>query len=270
MELGAVKGKQQKMWGAVDYSTYAHLTPTPFMSERLCEAADLRADQLVLDVATGSGNTAIAAARRWCKVTGLDYVPALVEAARRRAEVEGTPIEFVVGDAENLQFEDGTFDAVLSTLGVMFAPDHQKAAREMIRVCKPGGKIGVASWTPFGMLGQLFRMVARMVPPPPGLQPPLLWGTSDHLRVLFSEGVSDLRLTWRSLLYRFRSPESFVQWLCVYLNPMKVAYEQLDDAGRRRLLQEGVSIVRHFNESGDSTLLAPAHYLEMIATRASV
>ena len=266
-DLEAQKARQRTIWSAVDYSTYAHLTPTPLMSERLCDAVELRANDLVLDVATGSGNTAIAATRRWCRVTGIDFVPELLDRARQRAAVEGMEIEFLEGDAENLRFPDGHFDAVLSTLGVMFAPDHAKAASEMLRVVRPGGKIGVASWTPFGMLGQIFRVVAKFVPPPPTSKSPLMWGTEAWVKELFGERVSELRASFKSLIYRHTSPAHFVEWLRMYLNPLTIAYETLDAAGRERLMKETVSVVSRFNRSGDRSLLAPAHYLEVVAVK---
>lgn len=263
----AIKQIMQRMWGSIDYSVYANLTPTPLMSERLCEAVDLRAGHKVLDVATGSGNTAIAAARRWCTVTGIDYVMDILGAARRIAGSQGVAVTFQPGDAENLEFPDGSFDAVLSTLGVMFAPDQKRAAGEMVRVCKRGGRIGVASWTPHSLLGQMFRLVARYAPPPAGAPSPLLWGTEQGAWELFGDLVSSLDLTFRTLTYRFQTPRTFIEWLCVHLSPLRDAFTRVDESARKDLFEELVEIARRMNRSGDDTLLAPARYLQIVAVR---
>src|SRR5689334_20721663 len=181
--LAAVKTKQQAMWASGDFAVIG--TTLQIVGEELCERLDLLAGSRVLDVAAGNGNATLAAARRFANVTSTDYVPALLERGRRRAEADGLDVTFDVADAETLPYPDASFDVVLSTFGVMFAPDHEKAAREMLRVCRRGGRIGLASWTPQGFLGDLFRTVARHVPPPAGVASPMLWGTADHLEQLF-------------------------------------------------------------------------------------
>lgn len=262
-----IKDAMRRMWGSVDYSVYANQTPTPLMSERLCEAVELRAGHRVLDVATGSGNTAIAAARRWCDVTGIDYVADVLHAARAIASSQALSVAFQEGDAENLEFADNAFDAVLSTLGVMFAPDQEKAACEMVRVCKPGGRIGVASWTPHSLLGQMFRAVGRYIPPAPNTRSPLFWGTEDGVWELFRGRVRSIDVAVHSLIYRFASPTGFVDWLRAYLNPMRNAFAQLDEAQQGQLHEELVGITQSLNRSGDSTLLAPACYLQLVAVK---
>src|SRR5262245_10915565 len=194
-DLTAIKNRQQQTWATGDFSLVA--ARIVFVAERLCTSADLQAGCRVLDVATGSGNAAIAAARHGCEVVGVDYVPALLERGRRRAAAEGFVIDFVEGDAEALPFPDASFDAVTSVFGSMFAPDHAQAASELLRVCRPGGTIALASWTPEGFIGELFRTVGAYVPPPPGVRPPMLWGTEDHLRTLFGDRISSLEVMER-------------------------------------------------------------------------
>ena len=213
-DFGAIKGRQRQTWASGDYHRIASLIVP--VSERLCDTADLRAGERVLDVATGSGNTAIAAARRLCAVTGMDYVPALLERARSRADAEDLPVEFKEGDAEALPVEDGAYDVVLSTFGVMFAPNQEQAARELLRVCRPGGRIGLASWTPEGWIGEMFRITGRHVPPPAGLRPPTRWGTEDGLRELFGDGIAPLRATRQSFLWRFTSAQQYLDLFRTY------------------------------------------------------
>ena len=191
-DLAAIKARQQQTWATGDFAVVGSLIT--IVSEQLCEAVDLRAGWVVLDVATGSGNTALAAARRFCEVTGVDFVPALLERGRERAAAERLPVTFLEGDAEALPFPDAAFDAVLSTFGVMFAPNQERAAAELLRVCRPGGKIGLANWTPDGLAAEHFRTVGRHVPPPPGLPPPTRWGTEAGLRELFGDRISALRV----------------------------------------------------------------------------
>jgi ubiquinone/menaquinone biosynthesis C-methylase UbiE len=263
-DLGAIKERQQKTWASGDFTRIGNLMV--IMGERLCEAADLRSGQRVLDVATGSGNTAISAARRFCEATGIDYVPELIEYARKRAEVEGMEITFEVGDAENLPFEDGSFDVVLSTIGVMFAPDQEKAASELLRVCRPGGRIGLASWTPDGFIGNMFRTIGKHVPPP-GVKPPPLWGTEERLRELFGEEVSSLQTVRRSFIFRYPSARHNVEYLRTYFGPALKAFESLDAEGQKALARDLEELLDRWNTSGDETLVVPGDYLEAVAIR---
>jgi SAM-dependent methyltransferase len=264
-DLGAIKERQQKIWTSGDYTRIGN--PLVIMGELLCETVDVRAGERVLDVATGSGNTAISAARRFCEVSGVDYVPELIEYARKRAEVEGMEISFTVGDAENLPYLDAAFDVVLSTLGVMFAPDQEKTAEELLRVCRVGGRIGLANWMPDGFIGQLFRTLGKHVPPPPGVKPPPLWGTEDRLRELFGEGVSSLRTTPRTYVFRYPSSRYYVEHFRSYYGPVRKAFESLPPEGQAALEQDLVELLDRRNVSGDGTLVVPSDYLEVVAIR---
>jgi ubiquinone/menaquinone biosynthesis C-methylase UbiE len=264
-DLAAVKGRQQQMWSAGDFSKVA--TPIVIVGERLCEAVDLSAGQRVLDVACGSGNTAIAAARRNCDVTGVDYVPALLARARERAAVEGLEIEFQEGDAEQLPVPDASFDVVLSTFGVMFAPDQQQAAAELLRVCKPGGRIGLANWTPEGRVGDMFRLTAKYVPPPPGLAPPVRWGTEQGLRDLFGTGISDLRITPQTFVMRSASADEWITFFRTYFGPIVTAFAALDEAGQQAFTSETRALLERHNHATDGTLKLASEYVEVVATR---
>jgi ubiquinone/menaquinone biosynthesis C-methylase UbiE len=265
MELEVIKEKQQKTWASGNYAVIGN--QLVIMGERLCEAVDVRSGQKVLDVATGSGNTAISAARRYCDVTGIDYVPELIEQAKERAGAERLGMTFEVGDAENLPYPDASFDVVLSTVGVMFAPDQEKTAGELLRVCKPGGKVGLANWTPDGFVGNMFRTVGKHVPPPPGIKPPPLWGTEERLQELFGEGVSSLRTTRRSYAFRFLSAEHIIDVFRTYYGPVHKAFESLDAAGQDALARDLEELVHNWNTSGDETVVAPSDYLEVVAVR---
>ncbi len=265
MELNAIKEKQQKTWASGDYAMIGN--PLVIMGERLCEAVDVRSGQKVLDVATGSGNTAISAARRYCDVTGLDYVSTLIEQARERAAAEGMRITFEVGDAEDLPYPDASFDVVLSTVGVMFAPDQETAASELLRVSRPGGRIGLANWAPDGFIGNMLRIVGKHVPPPPGIKPPPLWGTEERLRELFGEGISALETTRRSYVFRYPSAKHFVETFRTYYGPVHKAFESLDTAGQDALARDLEELIHDRNTSGDETLVIPSDYLEVVAVR---
>src|SRR5262245_24826429 len=265
-DLAAVKARQQQMWASGDYAAVAaRIVP---MAEHLAEAAGLRPGDRVLDVATGSGNAALAAARYGCEVTGVDYVPGLLERARARAAAEGLEIAFAEGDAEDLAFPDASFDAVLSCLGVMFAPDQERAAAELVRVCRHGGTIGLVNWTPSGFVGQLLKTVARHVPPPAGVRPPAQWGTEERLRELLGDAVSRLEVTPRSYVWRFRSPEEFAGFFKDRYGPTRKAFEALDAAGQRRLWDDLVALARDHDTEEGLTVAMAAEYLEVVATRA--
>jgi len=250
------------MWAAGDYAAVA--TPLLVVAELLCEAADLRAGWRVLDVATGSGNAALGAARRRCEVIGIDYVPALLERARERAAVERLEVRFDEGDAERLEFPDAGFDAVLSTFGVMFAPDQERAARELARVCRPGGTLALANWTPEGFVGQWFQVAGRYVPPPPGVATPLRWGTQAGLAELFPG--KRMRVERRNFFLRYRSPQHWLEFFRANFGPTRQAFEKLEPPAREAFAAELVELARRFNRSGDATMVVPGEYLEVVVT----
>jgi len=263
--LSVIKDRQQKTWTSGNYTRIGNTLV--IMGELLCEAVDLHAGDKVLDVATGSGNTAISAARRGCDATGIDYVPELIEDARKRAEVEGMEITFEVGDAEALPYPDASFDVVLSTLGVMFAPDQEKVAEELLRICRPGGKIGLANWTPEGFIGNMFRTLGKHVLPPPGIKPPPLWGTEERLRELLGEGVASLEVRQRSYMFRYPSSRHFVEYFRSYYGPTLKAFESLDPEGQEALAEDLKELLEQWNTSDDATLIVPSDYLEVVAVR---
>jgi ubiquinone/menaquinone biosynthesis C-methylase UbiE len=263
--MSAIKERMHKIWTSGEYARIGN--PISIMGELLCEAADVRSGEKVLDVATGSGNTAIAAARRFCDVTGMDLAPESIEHARRRAEAEGMEITFEVGDAEDLSYPDASFDVVLSTLGVMFCPNQEKAASELLRVCRSGGKIGLASWTPGGFIGNMLRVVGKHVPPPPGVKPPTLWGTEERLQELLGEDVSSLETARRIYTFRYPSAEYFVDWFREYYGPTVRAFAALDEAGQEALAQDLKDLLHEYNNSGDETMVVPSEYLEVVAVR---
>jgi ubiquinone/menaquinone biosynthesis C-methylase UbiE len=265
-DLEAIKARQQATWSSGDYAVIG--VSIPIVAELLCEAVDLRAGQRVLDVATGNGNAALAAARRFADVVGVDYVPALLERGRQRAAAERFTIDFREGDAERLPVADGSFDVVLSTFGVMFAPDHARAARELLRVCRKGGKIGLASWTPEGALGESFRVIARHVPPPPGLQPAMAWGTEKHLGELFGSAATNWSIARRHFVFRFRSFEHWLDLFRSYYGPIHKTFAALDAAKQDALTRDLRELLMRLNRSGDATLAYPAEYLEVVVTKA--
>lgn len=260
-ELDDIKRRQQRAWAAGDYLEIG--SRMVLTSELLCEAVDLRGGERVLDVATGTGNAALAAARRFCHVVGVDYVPALLDRGRTRAAAEGLEVAFEEADAEDLPFPDGSFDVVLSACGAMFAPNQERAAAEMVRVCRPGGRIGMVNWTPDGAVGALFRTIGRFVPPPPGLRSPLLWGTRERLEELF--GVeTEMSTPLRSILLRYSSPEAWADHFAAYFGPLVKAFELLATDGRQALRTDLLAVVEEFNVSLDSTLVVRADYLEVV------
>jgi ubiquinone/menaquinone biosynthesis C-methylase UbiE len=265
-EFAAIKARQQATWASGDYAVVgATLTIVP---ELLCEAMDLRAGEKVLDVACGSGTATLAAARRFCRTTGLDYVPALLSRAAERARADGLEISFLEGDAEMLPFQDGEFDAVLSTFGVMFTPDHQRTASELVRVVRPGGRIGLANWTPDGFIGQLFALVGRTVPPPPGLAPPPLWGTLPYCEALFGDVVmAQVQSRHREFTFRYASPAHFIDVFRRYYGPIHRLYATLPAERAATFSAELTALIGRFNRSNDGTVVVPSRYLELVLTR---
>jgi SAM-dependent methyltransferase len=264
-DLVAVKRRQQQTWVSGDYAAVG--ARIVLIAERLVDAADLRAGTTVLDVATGSGNAALAAARCGCEVTGVDYVPELLERGRVRAAAEGLQVEFVEGDAESLPFPEASFDAVLSCLGVMFTPDQERAAAELLRVCRPGGTIALANWTPSSFVGAMFRTVARHVPPPAGVKPPGLWGTEERLGELLGDAVSQLTATRRVFVFRFRSPDDFARFFRAKYGPVHKAFEALDEAGRKQLHDDLTALASTHDRAPGRSLAMAAEYLEAVAVR---
>jgi len=263
-DLAAVKTRQQAMWASGDFAVIG--MTLQIVGEMVCEAVDLRAGERVLDVAAGNGNATLAAARRFADVTSTDYVPALLDGGRRRAEAEGFTIRFEPADAENLPYAHASFDVVLSTFGVMFAPDHQRSASELLRVCRPGGRIGLACWTPTGFLGDLFRAVAKHVPPVPGVQSPLLWGTDPHIQTLF-QGAAKIEHTPRDFAFRYKSAEHFVDVFRTFYGPVHKAFAGLDAAGQAALEADLLAVLRRLDRGGGSGLVVPGEYLETVITR---
>jgi len=263
-DLAAVKTKQQAMWASGDFAVIG--TTLQIVGELLCEAVDLRAGERVLDVAAGNGNATLAAARRFAEVTSTDYVPALLEGGRRRAEANGLTVRFEPADAENLPYGDASYDVVLSTYGVMFAPDHQRSASELARVCRPGGRIGLACWTPTGFLGDMFRTMAKHVPPVPGVQSPLLWGSDAHVRALFP-GVAKIEHTPRNFAFRYKSAEHFVDIFRTFYGPTHKAFLALDPAGQAALEADLLALLRRADRGGSGGLVVEGEYLETVITR---
>jgi ubiquinone/menaquinone biosynthesis C-methylase UbiE len=261
-DLAAVKQRQQATWASGDYHMIG--TQIQIVSENLVEALDVRSTERVLDVATGSGNAALAAARRGCDVIGVDYVPALLDRARRRTEAEGLDIEFLHGDAEALPFDDGSFDVVSSVFGSMFAPDQERTASELARVARPGGRIGVVAHTPEGFIGQLFKTIGAHVPPPAGVRSPIQWGTEERLRELFAERLAELRVERRHYTFRDRSPQHWIEYWRHYYGPTMKAFEAVGEAGRAALEADLLALIARFDRSGDGTMVVPSEYLEAV------
>jgi SAM-dependent methyltransferase len=259
-----IKAGQQRAWAAGDFSRFA--TTIVIVSERLCEAADLHAGQRVLDVATGSGNTAIAAARRFCDVTGADYVDALLDRGRERAAAERLSVEFVHGDAEDLPFPDDSFDVVLSTFGAMFAPNQERTAAEMVRVLRRGGTIGMANFTPESLAGGFFMTAARYRMPARGVKPPVLWGTQDRLRDLFGDSLAELRLRPREVILRYRSLDHWLEFFSTYFGPIREIAEGLEPSRRRQFGEDLKQVVARVNRATDGTVAAPVEYAEVVIT----
>jgi SAM-dependent methyltransferase len=234
------------------------------VGESLAEAIDVRADERVLDVAAGNGNATLAAARRFAHVTSTDYVPALLEKGKARADAEGLAVAFQVADAENLPFDDGSFDVVLSTFGAMFTPDHTRPAREMLRVLRDGGRIGLANWTPEGFIGQLFKVIGGYLPPPAGLKSPALWGTEPHIVALFGSDAADIRCQRKHFNFRYRSAGHWIQVFREFYGPTLKAFAALDASRQTPLEQDIADLLDRFNVAGTSSLVVPGEYLEVV------
>jgi SAM-dependent methyltransferase len=259
VDLKALKARQQGAWSAGDYAVIG--TTLQIVGEDLCEALDVRAGQKVLDVAAGNGNASLAAARRWCDVVATDYVPALLERARERAAAERLAIEFQQADAEALPFLDASFDAVLSTFGVMFTPDQERAAAELVRACRPAGKIGLANWTPAGFIGQLFKVLGSYLPPAAGLKSPMLWGTEERLRELFAG--HRIETSRKVFVFRYRSPEHWLEVFRTYYGPLTKAFDALNAAKQEALADDLIALATRLNRA-EGSMVVPSEYLEAV------
>jgi len=264
-DLEAVKARQQAAWSSGDYAVVG--TTLQIVGETLCEALDVRAGARVLDVAAGNGNATLAAARRFCDVVSTDYVPALLDKGRERAAAERLAVDFRTADAEQLPFDNGEFDVVLSVFGVMFTPDHARAARELARVTRPGGLIGLANWTPDSFVGQMFKVLGKYIPPAAGVKPPSLWGTEDHLRTIFGPAIGAMRVTTRQFNFRYRSAAHFIDVFRDYYGPVHKAFLALPAEQQQRLDEDLHALVARLSRGGD-TVVVPSDYLEAVITRA--
>jgi ubiquinone/menaquinone biosynthesis C-methylase UbiE len=265
-DFGAIKTKQQGTWSSGDYAVIG--TTLQIVGETLCEAVDVSAGEQVLDVAAGNGNATLAAARRGCRVTASDYVPALLEGTRARAAAEGLQIDVREADAEAMPFGDASFDVVLSTFGVMFTPNQEQAAAELARVCRPGGRIGLANWTPEGFIGQMFKIVGKYAPPPAGVRSPLQWGTEARLAELFGSNVQAIDTQRRDYVFRYRSAQDWLDTFRTYYGPTFKAFGSLDAAGQDAFAGELLALANEHNTSTTGALRIPSEYLEIVAVRA--
>ena len=264
-ELAALKNRQQVAWSSGNYAVVG--TTLQIVGEQLCEALDLRAGSKVLDVAAGNGMVSLAAARRWCDVTSTDYVPALLECGRARAAANGLSIKFMEADAESLPFDDASFDVVVSTFGVMFTPNQAQAASELMRVCKRGGRIGLANWTPEGFIGQVFKTLGKYLPPPAGAKSPALWGTRAALDEMFGSQAGSIKAEPRFFNFRYKSAEHFLEVFKTYYGPVLKAFAALDAAAQQDLHNDLYALIVRTNKSGDATMVVPSEYLEVVIVR---
>lgn len=262
----AIKTKQNAAWASGNYAKIG--VTLQIVGETLAESMDLPTGSRVLDVAAGNGNATLAFARRWCDVTSTDYVDTLLAGGRSRAEAETLNVTFQMADAEALPFEDNGFDAVVSTFGVMFTPNQQQSAAELIRVCRPGGQIGMANWTPEGFLGQLFKTLGKHLPPPAGVQSPALWGSEDWIRQTFATGARAIDFRPRNFVFRYPSPAHFLDFFRTYYGPVHKAFLALDEAGQQALAEDLTATVERFNTARDGSMRVPAEYIEVILTKA--
>ena len=264
IDLAAIKGRQQVAWSSGDYAVVG--TTLQIVGESLCEAIDLRSNQRVLDVAAGNGNATLAAARRFADVVSTDYVAALLERGRERAKADHLNVTFQEADAEALPFADASFDVVLSTFGVMFTPNQEQAAKEMLRVCRPGGKIGLANWTPESFIGQLFKTIGKYVPPAPGVKSPALWGTKAHLETLFGTNAT-VAPESRHFVFRYKSADHWLEIFRGYYGPVLKAFAAIDPPAREALEKDIRALIDKFNTAKDGTVVVPSEYLEVIVTK---
>jgi ubiquinone/menaquinone biosynthesis C-methylase UbiE len=264
-DFEAIKARQQATWASGDFAVIG--TTLQIVGESLAEAVDIRAGELVLDVAAGNGNATLAAARRFAHVTSTDYVPALLEKSEARARAEGLAVTYRIADAEALPFDDASFDVVLSTFGAMFTPQHARSANEMLRVVREGGRIGLANWTPEGFIGKLFKVVGARVPPPAGLQSPALWGTEPHIVALFGAEATDIRSVRKNFLFRYESPAHFIHIFREYYGPTHNAFAALDAAGQKALHADIAALLESVNVGGARSLVIPGEYLEVVITK---
>ena len=264
-DLRAIKTKQQAAWSSGDYAVIG--TTLQIVGEQLAEAMDLRAGQTVLDVAAGNGNVTLAAARRWCKVTSTDYVDMLLAVGRKRADADRLDVKFQVADAEDLPFADASYDAVVSTFGVMFTPNQDKAAAEMLRVCKRGGRIGLANWTPDGFIGQMFKTLGKYRPPPTGVRSPAVWGTRDWVQVTFGTATNAIAAQPRNFTFRYRSAQHFLDVFRTYYGPVLKAFEALDEVKQKDLNSDLHVLIGRMNKADDGTMVVPSEYLEVVITK---
>jgi ubiquinone/menaquinone biosynthesis C-methylase UbiE len=263
-DLATIKGRQQAAWSSGDYAIVG--TTLQIVGEELCEALDLRPGSKVLDVAAGNGNATLAAARRFADVVSTDYVGALLERGRERAEAERLPVTFREADAEALPFADASFDVVLSTFGVMFTPDQDKAAAELLRTCRSGGKIGLANWTPEGFIGQLFKTLGKHLPPPAGVKSPALWGTRARLDEMFGH-AGGIDVQPRAFVFRYRSPDHWLDVFKTYYGPMHKAFGALEEEKQRALASDLIALAAQFNRATDGAMAVPSEYLEVVITK---
>lgn len=264
LDLSAIKGRQQAAWSSGDYAVVGNTLQ--IVGESLCEAIDLRSTERVLDVAAGSGNATLAAARRFAEVVSTDYVASLLDRGRERAEADGFSVAFQEADAEALPFPDQSFDVVLSTFGVMFTPNQEKAAAEMLRVVKVGGRIGMANWTPESFIGQLFKTIGKYIPPAPGVKSPALWGNAAHLEALFGKQAAVTGQS-RHFVFRYRSAAHWLEIFRTYYGPVLKAFAALDPPARNGLEADINGLLARFNTARDGTFVAPGEYFEAIVTR---
>ena len=265
IDFNAIKQRQQATWASGDFAVIG--TTLQIVGESLAEAADVRAGERVLDVAAGNGNASLAAARRFAQVTSTDYVPHLLDKGAARARAEGLDIQFEVADAEALPFDNESFDVVLSTFGAMFTPDHGKSARELLRVVRRSGRIGMANWTPEGFIGQLFRVIGAYVPPPAGMQSPALWGAEPHMVELFGPQAATIECVRRHFKFRYRSPAHWIDVFRNYYGPTHKVYAALDAERQARLTADITALLERLNVAGSNSLVVPSEYLEVVITR---